>query len=131
MSSFEEIHDKIKSRSYIEAESLLAKSIHQEPDNSDLYYLRGLLKSYQNKVSSSIEDLKHSLKLDPRHTDAAVCLSIILNDIGHYDEAKKYFEQANQSVFLKQAGDDAQIDHKFSIKHFELGDLYFRHRRFN
>ncbi len=131
MNSFEEIHHKIKVRNYNEADVLLAQSLHREPDNADFYYLRGLLRSYQNKVSASIEDLKQSLKLDPRHTDAAVCLSIILNDIGHYDEAKKYFEQANQSVFLKQAGDDAQIDHKFAIKHFELGDLYFRHRRFD
>lgn len=131
MITFDEIHHKIKIRNYIEADSMLAKAIHQEPDSPDYYYLRGLLRSYQNKVSSSIEDLKHSLKLDPKHTDAAVCLSIILNDIGHYEEAKKVFEQANQSVFLKQAGDDAQIDHKFAIKHFELGDLYFRHRRFD
>jgi tetratricopeptide (TPR) repeat protein len=131
MNLFDEILNKIKIRNYSDADLMLSKALHQEPDNADFYYLRGLLKSYQNKVSSSIEDLKHSLKLDSRHTDAAVCLSIILNDIGHYDEAKKYFELANQSVFLKQAGDDAQIDQKFAVKHFELGDLYFRHRRFD
>jgi tetratricopeptide (TPR) repeat protein len=39
--------------------------------------------------------------------------------------------QANQSVLLKQVGDDLQIDRRFSIKHFELGDLYFRYRRFD
>lgn len=41
------------------------------------------------------------------------------------------FEQANQSVFLKQVGDNTQIDQKFAIKHFKIGDLYFRHRRFD
>jgi hypothetical protein len=41
-----------------------------------------------------------------------------LNDIGRYDEAKKVFEQANQSVFLKQIGDDLQIDRRFAVKHF-------------
>jgi tetratricopeptide (TPR) repeat protein len=54
-----------------------------------------------------------------------------LNDIGRYDEAKKVFEQANQSVFLKQIGDDLQIDRRFAVKHFEMGDLYFRYRRFD
>lgn len=131
MISVEEINQKIKDRKYSEADSLIENGIRREPDNSDLYYLRGLLRSYQGKLTLSIDDLKYCLKTDPKHTDAAVCLSIILNDIGHYDEAKKVFEQANQSVFLKQTGDNIQVDQKFAMKHFELGDLYFRHRRFD
>jgi len=131
MIAIEEIQKKIAERNYVEADSLIASGINQEPDNPDLYYLRGLLRNYQGKLTQSIDDLKCCLKADPKHTDAAVCLSIILNDIGHYDEAKKIFEQANQSVFLKQVGDDTQVDQKFAVKHFELGDLYFRHRRFD
>jgi len=131
MVSTQEIQSKIQERKFDEAESLIATAIYHEPDSADLYYFRGLLSSYQGKLTQSIEDLRHCLKNDPRHTDAAVCLSVILNDIGHYDEAKKIFEQANQSVFLKQVGDDTQLDQKFAVKHFELGDLYFRHRRFD
>ena len=131
MVSIEEIQLKISERNYTDAESLISRGIQLEPDNADIYYLRGLLRSYQGKLTLAIDDLKYCLKLDPKHTDAAVCLSILLNDIGHYDEAKKIFDQANQSVFLKQVGDDAQIDQKFSIKHFEMGDLYFRNRRFD
>jgi tetratricopeptide (TPR) repeat protein len=131
MSSIQEIQLKIQQKSYKEADELIQQSLLFEPDNSDYYYLRGLLRSYQGRLSESIEDLKRSLYLEPKHTDSAVCLSIVLNDIGRYDEAKKIFEQANQSVFLKQIGDDAQIDRRFSVKHLELGDLYFRYRRFD
>ncbi len=131
MISIDEIHQKIKDRDYHGADSLIALGIKHEPDNADLYYLRGLLRSYQGKLTLSIEDLKYCLKTDSKHTDAAVCLSIILNDIGHYEEAKVIFDRANQSVFLKQTGDDTQVDQKFAVKHFELGDLYFRHRRFD
>ena len=131
MISIDEIHLKIKERNYAEADSLILRGIKLEPDNADLYYMRGLLRSYQGRLTQSIDDLKNCLKTDPKHTDAAVCLSIILNDIGHYDEAKKIFEQANKSVFLKQVGDDTQVDQKFAVKHFELADLYFRHRRFD
>ena len=126
-----EIQAKIQKKSYQEASELIRQALLIEPDNADFYYLRGILHSYQGRLTDSIEDLKRSLQLDPRHTDSAVCLSVILNDIGRYDEAKKIFEQANQSVFLKQIGDDAQIDRRFSVKHFELGDLYFRYRRFD
>jgi tetratricopeptide (TPR) repeat protein len=126
-----EIQKNIQQKKYKAAEEQLVRGLSIEPDNADFYYLRGLLRSYQGRLVDSIEDLKHALHVEPKHTDAAVCLSIILNDIGRYDEAKKIFEQANQSVFLKQLGDDLQIDRRFAVKHFELGDLYFRHRRFD
>jgi len=126
-----EIQKNIQQKKYSAAEEQLKKGLTIEPDNADFYYLRGLLRSYQGRLVESIEDLRRSLYIEPKHTDAAVCLSIILNDIGRYDEAKKVFEQANQSVFLKQIGDDQQIDRRFAVKHFEMGDLYFRYRRFD
>jgi tetratricopeptide (TPR) repeat protein len=131
MNTAKEIQKTIQQKKYRAAEEQLVRALTTEPDNADFYYLRGLLRSYQGRLVDSIEDLRHALSIEPRHTDAAVCLSIILNDIGRYDEAKKIFEQANQSVFLKQIGDDLQIDRRFAVKHFELGDLYFRHRRFD
>ena len=126
-----EIQLKIQQRAYVDAEKMLEQGLTTEPDNADFFYLRGLLRSYQGKLVDSIEDLRRALHHDPKHTDAAVCLSVILNDIGRYDEAKQIFEQANQSVFLKQIGDDTQIDRRFAVKHFEVGDLYFRYRRFD
>ena len=131
MNPTQEIQKNIQLKKYKAAEEQLKHALTVEPDNSDYYYLRGLMRSYQGRLVDSIEDLKHALHMEPKHTDAAVCLSIILNDIGRYDEAKKVFEQANQSVFLKQIGDDLQIDRRFAVKHFELGDLYFRYRRFD
>jgi tetratricopeptide (TPR) repeat protein len=131
MNPIQDIQQKLRSKKYREAEELIAKSLLVEPDNADYFYLRGLLRSYQGKLVESIEDLKKALYYEPKHTDAAVCLSVILNDIGRYDDAKKIFEQANQSVFLKQIGDDEQIDRRFAVKHFELADLYFRYRRFD
>jgi tetratricopeptide (TPR) repeat protein len=126
-----EIEALIQQRKYQEAADQIREGLLGEPDNPDYYYLRGLMRSHQGKLVESIEDLRQALRIEPKHTDAAICLSVILNDIGKYDEAKRVFDQANQSVFLKQAGDDLQIDRKFALKHFELGDLYFRHRRYD
>lgn len=131
MKHTKEIHQLILARKFSDAEEHIKDGLHLEPDNADLFYLRGILRSYQGKLSQSIEDLRNALKHDSRHTDAAVCLSVILNDIGKYDDAKQVFQQANQSVFVKQLGEDEQIDRRFSVKHFELGDLYFRYRRFD
>jgi tetratricopeptide (TPR) repeat protein len=77
-----------------------------------------------------VENLKKALAIDPRHTDAAICLSVLFNDIGKYDDAKKVFEQANQSVANRRSGEDLTVDRKFAVKHLELADLYFRYRRY-
>ena len=131
MNENQQIHQLILQKKFQEAEQRLMSSFKAEPDNADLYYLRGVLKSHQGKLGPAMDDLRFALKTDPKHTDAAVCLSIILNDIGKYDEAKKIFDQANQGLLSKASGDDQEIDKKFSVKHLELGDLYFRHRRFD
>ncbi len=125
------IQNFIHQRNFDSAESQIQSLLVSEPDSVDAYYLRGVLRNYQGKLFDSIEDLKRALELDPRHTDAAICLSVIYNDIGRYDDAKKIFEQANQSVLMNKTGDDVQVDQRFAVKHYELGDMYFRYRRFD
>lgn len=89
-----------------------------------IYYLKGAL-------AKSIECFKKVLELDPKHTDAAISLSVIYNDIGRYDEAKKIYQIANHSLNQKHAGDDRFVDRKFALKHIELGDMYFKFHRYD
>ncbi|HRK03279.1 MAG TPA: tetratricopeptide repeat protein, partial [Oligoflexia bacterium] len=74
---------------------------------------------------------KKLLAMDPKHTDAAISLSVIYNDIGKYDEAKKIYQVANQSLQLKRKGSDEMLDRKFALKHIELGDLYLKYHRYD
>lgn len=130
-SSDQKIQDLLGKKKYAEAEALIRERIRLEPDSPDSYYLLGVLHYFQGQVGPTIENLKQALRLDPRHTDAAICLSVLLNDIGKYDDAKKIFEQANQSVAHKRIGDDQDVDRKFAVKHLELADLYYRYRRYD
>jgi len=114
-----------------QAETMIRDKLEQEPDSADGFYLLGVLYYFQGKIAQTVENLRKALSLDPKHTDAAICLSVLFNDIGKYDEAKKVFEQANQSVVHKKVGDDQGIDRKFAVKHLELADLYFRYRRYD
>lgn len=125
------IHDLLSRRQFPQAESLIREKIQKDPESADAYYLLGVMHYFQGQLPQTIENLKHALDLDPRHTDAAVCLSVLFNDIGKYDEAKRVFEQANQSIVHQQTGDDTEIDRKFAVKHLELADLYFRYRRYD
>lgn len=126
-----EIEALIQRKDFSSAERLLLDRIQDDPSHPDHHYLLGVAKYLQGRIGEAIEPLKKSLELDPRHTDAAICLSVLYNDIGRYDEAKKVFELANHSINRPKDGRESEIDRKFAIKHFELGDLYFRYRRYD
>ncbi len=125
------IQEHLNRREFTQAESLIRNTLNKDPKSADAYYFLGVLHYFQGQAGKTIENLRKSLAIDPKHTDSAICLSVILNDIGKYDDAKKVFELANQSVAHQRTGDDLEIDRKFSVKHLELADLYFRYRRYD
>ena len=94
-------------------------------------HLKGMAHYFKNELGPSIQCFKTVLDEDPKFTDSAITLSIIYNDIGRYDEAKKIYQVANQSLALKRQGDDDLLDRKFALKHIEIGDLYFKYHRYD
>jgi tetratricopeptide (TPR) repeat protein len=120
---------------YKTAEPILSQtSLSKNPEAwqmlSTIYYDQG-------KFNKAINGFKKALELDPSYTDAAVGLSIILNDIGRYDEAKKIFEQAQAQLDLKKATEqksqqsNQDIQERFAAKHAELADMYLHHKQYN
>lgn len=131
----QQIHQDIQNllgrREFAKAASMIQERLAQDPENADVHYLLGVLHYFQGQLGKSAESLKHALSISPHHTDAAICLSVLYNDIGKYDDAKRVFEHANHSVAHKRTGEDQGIDRKFAVKHLELADLYFRYRRYD
>jgi len=125
------IQDLLSKREFSRAEPMIREKLKKDTEAADARYLLGVMYYFQGQVGKAVENLRQSLSIDPHHTDAAICLSVLYNDVGKYDEAKKVFELANQSVTHKHAGNDRGIDRKFAVKHMELADLYFRYRRYD
>jgi tetratricopeptide (TPR) repeat protein len=126
-----QIQDCLNRKDYHRAEKLIREKLARDPKSADGHYLMGVLSYFQGNVGPTIASLRKALEFDPRHTDAAICLSVLLNDLGKYDDAKKVFDQANQSVVHRKEGVVSGVDQKFAVKHLELGDLYFRYRRYD
>lgn len=131
MKSDQAIQDLISSRRFEEAETAIRSRLTSQPSSADAHYLLGVMHYFKGELRESVKNLRETLKIEPRHTDAAICLSVLLNDIGRYDDAKNVFEAANHSVSIKRSGDDLEVDRKFSVKHLEIADLYFRYRRYD
>ncbi|MGK5090160.1 tetratricopeptide repeat protein [Bdellovibrionota bacterium FG-2] len=127
----QEIQDLLNQRQFDKAEKLIREWIEREPDSADAYYFLGVTFYFQGQLGQTVENLKTALSLDPHHTDASICLSVLYNDIGKYDDAGRVFDQANQSVFQKERSGTDEIDRKFAVKHLEIADLYYRYRRFD
>jgi tetratricopeptide (TPR) repeat protein len=129
--SDKQIQTHLNKREFPQAEALIQAKLKGDPQSADAHYLLGVAHYFQGKIPETIECFRKALTIDPRHTDAAICLSVLFNDIGRYDDAKRVFETANHSVAFKKESGDQAINKKFAVKHLELADLYFRYRRYD
>jgi tetratricopeptide (TPR) repeat protein len=123
----EAVQKLIRERRFSEAES----ACESFPSDKGALHLLGTCHYLQGRLGQAIECFKRTLAIDPKHTDTAISLAVIYNDIGKYDEAKRVYQIANQSLGLKRQGTDNLLDRKFALKHIELGDLYLKYHRYD
>lgn len=118
---------------YKEAEPLLEQPSLQKSMNPEVFQMLATIYYNRGQFNKAIKTFKRALDVDPTYSDAAVGLSILLNDLGKYEEAKKVFAQAQTLLDQKKQTHVAapNIEEKFATKHIELGDLYLQHHRFD
>lgn len=115
---------------YSLAEPLLNQLILKNAKSPEVFHMLGTIYYDHGKFNKAIRAFRRALELEPTFTDASVGLSIILNDIGKYEEGRKVFEEARELLNKQTSNEDPYINEKFSIKHDELGEMYFHHGRF-
>lgn len=119
-----------RSGRYTSAEPLLNQLLLKGSKDREIFHMLGTIYYDQGKFNKAIRSFRRALEIDPSYTDASVGLSIILNDLGRYDEGKKVFEEAKTLLAKGGAKDDPYVNEKLALKHDELGELYFRYQRF-
>lgn len=106
------------------AEPLLEQLLLQNLRNPEIYQMLATLYYDRGQFNKAIKTFKRALEIDPGYTDASVGLSIILNDLGRYDEGKKVFVEAREILDQKKKPTLGFLDESLSKKHEELADLY-------
>lgn len=125
---------KLLARGYLEAaKDLLLELDDSGQGNAETQYILGTIFHRENRFSEAVERFQRALQLDPQFTDAAISLSIIYNDTGHYQEGKKVFEQAELAASRKSGSPSPSVvvSKEISEKHLELGNLYRSLQRFD
>jgi tetratricopeptide (TPR) repeat protein len=114
------------------AESLLQQVMLKDGRNPEVFHMLATIYYDQGKFNKAIRTFRRALEIDPTFTDASVGLSIILNDLGRYDEGRQVFVTAQQALAKKSsAGSDPYMLEKLATKHDELGELYLQYKRFD
>ena len=131
--NFNEILDLAKENfiegRYTQAEPLLQQVLLKNNKEPEVFQMLATIYYDRGKFNKAIKTFKRALEIDPSYTDASVGLSIVLNDLGRYEDAREIFETA-QTVLDKQKKSDPFIDKLLAQKHEELGDIYFDNKRY-
>lgn len=115
---------------YKMAETLLQQLILQGSRNPEIYQMLATIYYDKGQFSKAIKTFKRALEIDPTYTDASVGLSIILNDLGKYDEGKQVFQEAQEILDKKSTQMDPFAAEKIANKHEELANLYFQYKQY-
>jgi tetratricopeptide (TPR) repeat protein len=113
------------------ASLFLNEIIEQNPNATEAFFYLANVFHLRGELGKAIKAFQRVLELDPHHTDAAISLSVIYNDIGKYEEAKIIFEKANNQVKTtqNQGISDPHLNKKFSLKHYEIAEMYLSYGR--
>ena len=125
-----EAQELFENGKYSAAENILNQLILKNSKSPQIFHMLGTIYYDKGKFNKAVRAFRRALELDPGFTDASVGLSIILNDLGRYQEGKEVFDTAYSLLEKKKQQTDPYVNEKFAIKHDELGELYFQHKRF-
>ncbi len=127
----EKAKEHFRESRYSAAEPILNQLILQNYKPPEIFHMLGTIYYDQGKFNKAIRSFRRALEIDPSFTDASVGLSIILNDLGRYEEGRKIFEEAQVMLKKNSSQDDPYIKEKLALKHDELGELYFQYKMFS
>lgn len=127
---FQEAKDAFIEGNYKVAEPILNQMVLQGTRNPEIYQMLATMAYDKGQFNKAIRTFKRALEIDPSYTDASVGLSIILNDLGRYDEGQKVFEEARSLLDRKKGKIDSYVEEKLASKHEELADMYFQYKMY-
>jgi tetratricopeptide (TPR) repeat protein len=115
---------------YALAEPILEQLIVSDDPSAETYHMLATIYFDKGKFKKAIRTYRRALEIDPTFSDASVGLSILLNDLGRYEEGKQVFINAQAAADNRSQGADAYAFERLAMKHDEIGELYFQSKRY-
>lgn len=112
------------------AEKILEQAVLVNNQAPEVFHLLGHVYTKKGKFKKAALAFERTLNLDPFHTEAAIALSSLYNDMGKYQEGAQVYSRTKKRLERLQPGYDPRINKQLSQKHAELGTFYMRYERF-
>lgn len=100
-------------------------------ERAEVWHMLAVILYDRRRFTKAIKTFKRALEVDPTFTDASVGLSIILNDLGRYEEGRQVFQDAQAALNRKNYDQDTLLKERLASKHHELADMYLSHKRWD
>lgn len=126
----ETAREHFREGNYRIAENILQQLLLAGSKHPEVFHMMATIYYDHGKFNKAIKTFRRALQIDPSFTDASVGLSIILNDLGRYEEGRQVFVDAQAALAKKSNEPDSYSQEKLAIKHDELGELYFQYKRY-
>ena len=91
----------------------------------DIHYTLGLIDHQRGNYRRAVEQFGQAVSLNPDYTEALLSLSITLNDMGRYDEARDAYDRASE-ILTRKGGASTENLFRGRIANLykELGELF-------
>lgn len=109
----------------LRAERSLLEALEAGATYPDIHYTLGLIDHQRGHYRRAAERFVQAVSLNPDYTEALLSLSITLNDMGRYDEARDAYDRAAE-ILSRTGGSPGEnlFRGRIANLHKELGELY-------
>jgi len=110
-------------KTYSQAEICFLELINQELKFADVFHMMGVIMHDKGDFDEAINYYDKALEINPKYTEAAINLSILLNDLGKYNKSKEALSKLQDEV-NDENSKDRLVKGKLANMHSELADIY-------
>ncbi|MDH5671380.1 MAG: tetratricopeptide repeat protein [Myxococcales bacterium] len=111
-------------REYEKAERYLAKVIAREQGYADIHNMMGVIQHDKGALQEARQSFEAALGINPKYTEAALNLSVTLNDLGLYEQAQGIYKSAIHFDASGSEEVDPYARGKIANLHAEVAQAY-------
>ncbi|MEJ2183005.1 MAG: tetratricopeptide repeat protein [Nitrospirota bacterium] len=122
---YERASDLFEKNNYIEAEGILKEVARQKPRYADVLNKLGVIAHLDGRLEEACEYFERALNVNPGYTEAALNLTITLNEMGATDRAYEVFMTLVKDAPRQNGYRDCYAAGKLANEHYRLGNIYY------
>jgi tetratricopeptide (TPR) repeat protein len=111
-------------KEFDQAEKYLEEVTREQPNVADVWCMLGVIRHSTNRLNYAREAFEKALAINPSYTDAALNLSVTLNELGQFAESREIYSKAIARTKSEPQRVDRFVRGKIANMHAGVGAAY-------